>query len=135
MKKLITFIALLAITSIALFSLNGCGREKAEEITFYAGPIEGWEDIALPEGSEWERSQLSGAIENHTYIIPMGKTEFFGFMEMAMEVNGWALDYAFYEGRNFLKDENLVNISTNNSNEDEEITILIVIEPEGVYGD
>lgn len=132
MKKFIVSLALFAILSTV--ALTGCGPTPVDS-GYIWGPIEGWEDIALPEEAEWKETRFSGSVENHRYIIDMTYAEFFNYMEDAMETNEWTLDISFANGRNFLKDDNLVNITTNDTENEKPIHILIVIEPKGAYGD
>ena len=131
-KKLIS----LSIVSLILaLSLAGCGSQEVEDIAFYEGPIEGWTDIAIPENAEWTRSLVDGPVENHNFsVIGMSRGELFSFLDDAMAVNGWTPYASSKATRQFIKNGDMVTYNSNSSSE-EEVSFLVIIEPEGVYED
>ena len=128
MKKL--FATLTVLTILAL-SLTACGTPKSEFA--YEGPIEGWPSIALPEDVTWDRTVISGKVENHGYTTATSKEDVFTFLEMAMPQNGWTLDASSNSVRNFLNANNdLVNYNVDKN--DDGSRILVIIEPVDAYG-
>ncbi|EKD93523.1 MAG: hypothetical protein ACD_28C00132G0008 [uncultured bacterium] len=123
---------LMILFSSLSLSLTGCfNRGSSEEVTF-KGPIEGWSDIALPENAEWEKTLVSGQVENHSYTIAMDEMELWEFMEEAMAYNGWTISKAYADGREFVKNEDRVNMSINGEKEGK-LNVFIIIEPKDAY--
>lgn len=129
MKKL-SFIVLV-FASLSLF-LTACGQSKSEFA--YEGPIEGWPNIALPDQTTWEKTVISGPVENHSYSIDdMTRDEFFGFLETAMPANGWTIDVKKTTYFNFTNEKG--DVASYMVNEDANpLGVFIIIEPAGTYG-
>lgn len=127
---IIRSLALLALSALLLISTTGC--KKKDGVLPYITPIEGWNDIALPPSAEWERSSISGKVENHYFNVPMIPGELFTFTEGVMEQNGWTLSKTVQDGRTFMKEGDQMEISTN-SQINGETNFIIVIEPKGAY--
>ena len=128
MKKLLATLTTLAILTL---SLTACGPSEPEYA--YEGPIEGWASIAMPENVTFERTVISGPVENHHYNVALTKEEVFTFIEMAMPANGWILDATSNSIRNYLSEGgDLVNYNVSES--ESSTSILVIIEPYGAYG-
>lgn len=130
--RLTSRLAILTLSTLLLFSATGC-KKKEEGALPYITPIEGWSDIALPPSAEWDRSNISGKVENHYFAVPMEPAELFVFTEGVMGENGWTLSKTVQDGRTFMKEGDQVEISINNQ-VDGKTNFIIVIEPEGAYG-
>lgn len=118
--------------SILALSLTACGPTGPEFA--YEGPIEGWLSVALPDSATWDRTVISGPVENHHYNNSLTKAEVFTFLEMAMIENGWVLDADSNSIRNFTNEAgDLINYTVSDS--DSGSKILVIIEPYGAYGD
>lgn len=122
----------LLLSALLLFSAVGCKKKDPDALP-YITPIEGWADIALPPSAEWERSNVSGKVENHYFTIPMESAEVLVFTEGVMGENGWILSKTVQDGRTFMKEGDQVEISISNQSEGK-TEIIIVIEPKGAYG-
>ena len=133
MKKLTVGI-IIGLFGVSLL-LSGCSLGIEEEITFYKGPIDGWEDIAVPEGAVFSQPSVIGGVENHFFKIPgLTEGEFFSFIEEAMAVNGWTLNATSGEIRQFIKNDDVITYNSNGVTEDA-FYFVVIIEPKGIYGD
>lgn len=132
MAKIISARLLIIIILSSFIAFSGCsGKDQVKKLE---GPIQGWEDVALPENITWVRTTFSGKIENHEYQVDMTETEFFYFLEEAMALNAWNLTKAVPGTRDYEKAEDRVSINTKPSVGSSNLTIVIVIEPKGAYG-
>ncbi len=129
MKKAFSLALMIGLIA-AMLSFAGC---KNKDPDFYWGPIEGWEDIAMPDDAEWERSRISGPVENHTYIVDLPRAETFHFMEKAMGINGWTLSSSLSNGRTFIKEGHTVTMSIPTEEGVTPVNLFIIIEPAGAY--
>jgi hypothetical protein len=132
MKKSLKLIAAIAATSLLLVSLTGCGGKDKNEIAFIA-PIDGWEDITLPEESTFIRTNISGKVENHEYMTTLSPTELMLFLETAMENQGWTLNTSNSESRSFLKEGDSAFFTAKVAT-DEGTPVFIILEPVDAYG-
>lgn len=128
MKRFLLPISILLISSV--FGLTGCSTNASTETTF-SGPIEGWEDISLPPSAEWERTLISGAVENHEYRIPMSRVEFWKYVDEGMAFNGWTLGQSKENSRVYKKENHTVTMTE--KEKEENFNILVIIEPKGAY--
>jgi hypothetical protein len=119
-------------TGLILASLivSGCNRDSET----YTGPIEGWTDIVVPAEAEWTQSRLGG-VENHHYSLS-GWThdEFFNYIENEMDEQEWLLNRSGNSERQFIKDGDNVTYNVNPV-KDDSFSFVIIIEPDGIYGD
>lgn len=128
MKRII--LGLVGLLGLSLL-LPGCLWGK-QEITFYRGPIEGWEDVAVPEGTVFSQPSVAVGVENHFFKTPnLTEGAFFSFIEEAMSVNGWELKATSSEIRQFIKNGDLVTYNSDGMIENF-FYFVVIIEPEGV---
>lgn len=129
MKKLSLFIIIFSFLSLFLTS---CGNQPNPEFA-YQGPIENWPNIALPDQASWEKTVISGPVENHTYSVnKTTRDEFFQFLETAMVANGWTIDTRKKSYLNFTNEKGDV-VSYTVNEENNPLGVFIVIEPAGTY--
>lgn len=125
-------IPFLLVTLLSLNFLTGCQKDQE----FYAGPIPGWEDVAIPEDALLIQSSNESPVENHSFTItPMTRGELFAFLEEAMVVNGWEPNASSETRRQFIKEGDLVtyNCNADEGTAEKPISFLVIIEPSGVY--
>lgn len=126
---------LLGLLSLSLL-LPGCWNSEEEEtVTTYDGPIDGWEDVAIPEGSTLSQPSSVAGVENHFFEIPdYTEAEFFAFVETTMPTQDWLPNASSDEVRQFIKNGDLVSYNSDGVIEGK-FHFVVIIEPEGVYGD
>ncbi|MFA5842796.1 MAG: hypothetical protein WC882_03965 [Candidatus Gracilibacteria bacterium] len=120
-------------TILCLNFLTGCKKTQ----DFYAGPIPGWEDIAVPENAILTQSSANSPVENHFFTLDsMTRGELFAFLEDAMVVNGWELNASAESRRQFIKNENVAtyDCSMSEGTTENPLSFLVIIEPSGIYG-
>ncbi len=132
MRSFLSKLLILSLLTILALTTTGCKKKDPDALP-YITPVEGWNDIALPPSAVWERSNISGKVENHFFTVPMGSAELFVFEEGVMKQNGWTLSKTVQDGRTFIKEGDQVEFSINNKTE-EKTNFIIVIEPEDAYG-
>lgn len=131
-SKKILFISFILGTLLSLSFLSGCQKDQ----DFYAGPIPGWEDIAIPEDAILVTSNDLSPVENHHFTIDsMARGELFAFLDEAMIVNGWAINASSESLRQFIKNNDLAtyNCSISEGTAKNPLSFLVIIEPSGVY--
>lgn len=138
MKRFSKISTTILLTLLVVTGLTGCSKSKDKNDIAYVTPVEGWRDIGLPKGSAWQKSNISGKVENHYFDIAVSASEFMVLVERTMESNEWTLSKTVEGSRNFIKDDNQVEITVTGSAETDgkeaKTTFLVLIEPKNAYG-
>lgn len=137
-----SLLAFLLAGSLVVLGM-GCGDTSTvsdenpdpNEVNFMS-PILNWPDITIPVGAELTQSSDPDVdVENHRFTLKNTTlSKFLTNIENGMSLNGWKLNSSREDGRQFIKNKNLVTFDAR-MNDQGGVDFTVIIEPSGVYGE